>query len=270
MKVRTTRSKLQFTFSLFAICAIPFCVAAQQPFITDDTDVTEKGKFHLEIINELDKLQPSSLPLRYQNATRATIAYGLAENVELSVASVFLTVASRESPRVVAGIGDTTIAVKYNFRKEKENSRLPAMTLSAYVQTPTGDSNRGLGSGVVDYGIIGIAQKTISEKNVVRANAGILFSGNTLNGALGIAVVRGKVYTGAVSYVRTINEKLQLGVELTGAVTASFELSKGQLQSQFGGNYQIGKNTTLDFGVIAGRFAASPRVGFQFGFSHDF
>jgi len=63
---------------------------------------------------------------------------------------------------------------------------------------------------------------------------------------------------------------LQLGAEVTGALTNNFQLSRGQLQTQFGGNYELGKNFTLDFGVIAGRFAASPRVGLLIGTSIDF
>jgi len=47
-------------------------------------------------------------------------------------------------------------------------------------------------------------------------------------------------------------------MELTGAVTSNFQLSKGQLQALAGGNYAIRKNLTLDFGLVAGRFAASP------------
>ncbi len=256
--------------SLLGVCLMPALLIAQQPFLTDDANVTDRGRFHVEIINEFDWLQRSSAPLRYQNATRMTLAYGLAENLEISVTGAFLTVISHERPRAVAGYGDTTLSAKYNVLRESEGSSRPALTISGYIQTPTGDTGRGLGSGVVDYGIIGIAQKTYRDKNVFRINSGILLSGNTLTGAIGIAVVRGRVYTGGLSYVRTVNDRLQLGAELTGAMTGSFDLSRGQLQTQFGGNYQIGTHTTLDFGVIVGRFAASPRAGLQIGFSHDF
>ena len=243
---------------------------AQQPFFTDDADVTEKGKFHFELTNEFDKLPVSSLPVKYQNGTRATLAYGLAENLEISVGGQFLTLASDESPRLIGGTGDTTFAVKYNFLRERESSSLPALTISGYVQIPTGNSNRSLGSGVIDYGINGIAQKTFKEKNIFRVNVGCIFAGNTVTGVLGISSVRGYVFTGGASYVRNISEKLHLGGEITGAVTSNFRLSKGQLQTQFGGNYQLKKNITLDFGFILGRFAASPRFGFQVGTSIDF
>ncbi|MEP6902379.1 MAG: hypothetical protein ABJA66_11560 [Actinomycetota bacterium] len=59
-------------------------------------------------------------------------------------------------------------------------------------------------------------------KNTFRANAGYPFAGNTLNDVLGISSVRGYVFTGSVSYVRKISEKLQLGGELAGAVTNNF------------------------------------------------
>jgi hypothetical protein len=138
------------------------------------------------------------------------------------------------------------------------------------VQIPVGSVSRGFGSGVFDYGANAIAQKTLRENNVFRVNAGLIFSGNTSTGALGIADSRGQVFTGGASYVRKINDRLQLGAEITGAVANNFQLSKGQLQTQFGGNYQIDKKTTFDFGIIAGRFAASPRLGFQLGFARDF
>ena len=266
MKVKNT-----FLFPVIFFC-IAAGIYAQPPFVTDDADVTEKGKFHLEITNELDWLQTSALPVKYQNGTRVTAAYGVVKNVEVNVSVPILTlfIDRRDSSRFVTGIGDTSWGVKYNFLKEREDSRLPALTISGYVQLPTGDQNRSLGSGVADFGFYGVAQKSIGQKNTVRLNLGYIASGNTVEGGLGISLVRGGVFTGGASYVRKINEKLQLGAELTGAVTNNFRLSRGQLQTQFGGNYQLGEKITLDFGLIAGRFTASPRLGFQLGTSIDF
>lgn len=259
-------------FSVISTMLLLFVLSAraQQPFIVDDADVTEKGKFHLEVANEIDKLQASALPSDYQNATRAVFSYGLTKNLEISVGGQFLMIASRENPRLIGGIGDTHLGLKYKLREEKEGSRLPAFAVSAYLQIPTGSARRGLGSGVADFGINGIAQKTHREKNVFRLNAGVLFSGNTVAGALGFAPVRGQVFTGGFSYVRKISGKLQLGGEITGAAANNFQISKGQLQTQFGGNYQFSKKASFDFGIIFGRYAASPRVGLQLGASIDF
>jgi len=37
-----------------------------------------------------------------------------------------------------------------------------------------------------------------------------------------------------------------------------------------GGNYALSKKMTFDFGIVGGRYAASPRVGVQLGISVDF
>lgn len=247
-------------------------IKAQQPFVTDNTDVTAKGKFHFEAFERQDLLQRSSFPAKRQNIAAFTLAYGLLENLEISVSAPFLTIIN--DPRAASyhfagGVGDSSIGVKYNFRKEKEESRIPALSVSGFVQFPTGNARKQLGSGVTDYGINGIAQKTIHKKNVARVNAGMFFAGNTFSGVEGF-VARGTILTGGASLVRTFTEKLQLGVEMTGAAPSNFRLSAGQLQFQAGGNYNLRKNMTLDFGVISGRFAASPRVGGQLGVSIDF
>jgi hypothetical protein len=77
------------------------------------------------------------------------------------------------------------------------------------------------------------------------------------------------VFTGGGSLVKQFTPKLDLGFEVTGAVTKTFLLGKGQLQAQVGGNYLIKRNMTFDFGVVAGKFA-SARVGAQVGLSIDF
>jgi hypothetical protein len=78
------------------------------------------------------------------------------------------------------------------------------------------------------------------------------------------------VLTGGGSLVKQFTPKLDLGVELTGAITSNLQLGKGQLQTMVGGNYALSKKLTFDFGVVGGRYAASPRVGVQLGISVDF
>jgi hypothetical protein len=244
---------------------------AQQPFVTDNADVTDKGKLHLQIADEYDLLQRALYPAKTQNTFGAELDYGLWKNVEIGFAPALLALRSARvvSPQTVSGVGDSTLHVKYNFLKEREGSRLPAMTVSGVVQFPTGDAQKQLGTGLYDYYVNGIMQKSLSEKTKVRLNGGILFAGNTINGLLGIRT-RGKVFTGGGSIVKQYTKRLDLGVEVTGALASNFQLSKGQLQTLVGGNYAVRKKMTLDFGLVAGRFAASPRVGAQLGVSIDF
>jgi hypothetical protein len=265
--------KLRFVILLVGLsfCCYPGVCKAQQPFITDDADTTPKRKFHFEFSNEFDWLQSSAFPAVRQNTADSEIAYGLFEDVEISLAAPLLTIFSARgtTPRRLSGLGDMSASVKYNFLKESEKSRRPAMAVTVNLELPTGDTNRQLGSGLTDVFINGILQRSLTSKTKLRINSGVLFSGNTTTGAIGIRS-RGTVFTSSGSVVRQFAPKLQLGGELAGAFARNALLGKGQLQAMFGGNYQFRTNASFDFGVIAGKYDASPRYGIQVGMSIDF
>jgi hypothetical protein len=246
-------------------------VSAQQPFNTDDSDVTPKHHFHFEASNEYDWLQRSAFPSLEQNTADFEVDYGLFEGLEIGIEAPWLAIFSdgRNAPRTVAGLGDTNLSAKYNFHKEREGSRWPAMSVALNIELPTGDVKRQLGSGLTDVFVNGVLQKSLTSKTKLRLNGGILFSGNETTGVIGIKT-RGTVLTGGASLVREFNPKLQLGIEVTGAVNKNLQLGKGQLQTLIGGNYFLRQNVSLDFGVVGGRYIASPRAGIQVGVSIDF
>ena len=78
------------------------------------------------------------------------------------------------------------------------------------------------------------------------------------------------MFTANGSLVRDFTPRLRLGAELFGAVTNNFALSRGQLMGQIGGGYALTEKLELTFGVLAGRFPASPSAGIQLGFAYDF
>jgi hypothetical protein len=244
---------------------------AQQPFVTDDADVTAKGKFHFEFSNEFDLLQPAAFPNLRQNTASFELDYGLLKNVEVDIEAPLIMILNARGvtqPRAF-GPGDTRFSVKYNFLKEHDGSRRPALAASFSIELPTGDAARQLGSGVTDFTLNGILQKRVTKRSTWRVNAGMIFSGNTLTGAVGI-VTRGPIFTGGTSLVRKFTPRLDMGAEVTGAFTRKFNPGRKQLQAQVGGNFHLRDNLSLDFGIIAGHFDASPRLGAQLGFSLDF
>ena len=244
----------------------------QLPFYTDDADTTPKGKFHLEIYNEHDVLQRSAYPAKRQNTVVFTIDYGITDRLEFGVNAPLITLINSNvvSPRTVSGVGDTQFGLKYNFLNEREGSKRPAITAVFYVEAPTGDSKKQLGSGLTDYLLYGVLQKSLTKRTKGRLNGGILFSGNNSTGLIGIETERGHIYTGNASIVREFSDRLTLGAELFGAVASSFALDRGQLTTQVGGDYAFTKKLTLSFGLLAGRYSSSPRIGAQMGFAYDF
>ncbi|MFN2454060.1 MAG: hypothetical protein ABR577_07545 [Pyrinomonadaceae bacterium] len=116
-------------------------------FYTDDADVTAKRKFHFQFGNEYDILQRSAYPGLRQNTAAFELDYGLLENVEIGVDAPLIAISNAHgtNPRLPFGYGDTDFHVKYNFYKEREASKLPAMTVNLSVEIPTGNSRKQLG-----------------------------------------------------------------------------------------------------------------------------
>lgn len=249
--------------------SIAMPLAAQLPFYTDDPAVTERGKWHFEFFNEFDALQEQYPNVR-QNTANYKLNFGLPHNLELDVDAPYLAIFRVLGTQNATGAGDTNLGVKWNFHQEVKGSRVPALSASLYIEFPTGDANNQLGSGLTDYWLNLIAGKALTDKTRVRANLGYLFAGNTSTGALGIQSTRGHVYTGGLSVLHDFTPRLTLGSELYGGFTSNGNLGRSQLQFMIGGQYAIRNGLSFDFGLLGGKYIASPRVGGQIGISVDF
>lgn len=254
---------------MFCTFSIAESLVAQLPFYTDDPAVTERGKLHFEFFNEFDALQLQYPNIR-QNTANYKLNYGLPLNLELDLDAPYLAIYRAVGTPGSVGLGDTNLGLKWEFHKESPGSRLPALGASLYIEFPTGDSSRQLGSGLTDYWLNLIAQKSLSDKTRVNGNAGYLFAGNTSTGALGIQTARGHVFAGGLSILHDFTAQLTLGVEVYGGYTNNADLGRSQLQAMAGGQYKIRDGMTVDIGVLGGKYIASPRIGVQIGFSVDF
>lgn len=266
----TSEFRLVLLLSLLLIPASE--VYCQLPFYTDDADVTDKGKFHIEFSNEHGWLQKSSDPAKRQNTSIFTINYGLTERIEVGLNTPFIKIfnARASSSGSPSGVGDIQLGMKVKIREERDASSLPAMSIVFYVDAPTGSSNKQIGSGATEYWLYGVVQKSLTERTVGRLNGGILFAGSDSGGPSGIQAARGQVFTANGSLVREFSPKLKLGVELFGGVTNNFNLGRGQLEAQVGGTYAVREDFAFTFGVLAGRFPASPRLAIHVGAAYDF
>jgi hypothetical protein len=242
---------------------------AQLPFYTDDTSVTERGKWHFEFFDEYDSLQ-LQYPNQNQNTANFKLNYGLPHNLEVDVDSPYLSIYRTAGNQGSTGVGDTNLGLKMNFRKESPNSRLPALAASFYIELPTGEVSQQLGSGLEDYWLNLIAQKSLSPKTRVTGNLGYLFAGNTSTGAIGTQTTRGHVFPGGVSLLHDFSPSLTLGAEIFAAYDVSGSVGKSQFQTMAGGQYTVRKGLSFCFGILGGRYVASPRLGGQIGFAVDF
>lgn len=259
--------------SVFLLTVVfPLTVYCQFPFFTDDADTTQRGKFHLEFSNEHDWLQESSRPGIRQNTSVLTLNYGVTDRLEVGINVPFTRISNHRESRLgsPSGIGDIQFGVKAKLHEEREQSSLPALSVVFYVAAPNGSIRKQIGLGVPNYWLYGVVQKSLTKRTVGRLNGGVLFAGNRSIGQSGIRTARGQVFTGTGSLIRDFTPRLKLGVELIGGVSNNFNLSRGQLEAQIGGSYLLRDDFAVTFGVLAGRFPASPRVGVQVGLAYDF
>ncbi len=251
-------------------CILCVCeqLHAQLPFYTDDAAVTARGNWHLEFFDEHDALQ-LQYPNKRQNTANFRVNYGLPHNLELDVDFPILSIYRIGGKQPSTGVGDTNLGIKTAFRKESPTSRVPALAASFYTEFPTGDTSQQLGSGLTDYWLNMIAQKSLSPKTRLTGNLGYLFAGNTSTGALG-TTTRGHVMPGGLSLQHDFRPSLTLGAEVFGAYSGNGTLAKSQLQAMAGGHYVIRNRLSFCFGILGGKYVASPRFGGQMGFTMDF
>src|SRR5215469_3143199 len=262
------------TRSLLLMCALcalcPPRLQAQLPFYTDDPSVTEKGKWHFEFFDEYDALQHPQFPNLQQNTTNYKLNYGLPYNLELDLDAPYLSIFRATGIQNSNGVGDTNLGVKWNFHKAAPKSHIPSLSTSLYIEFPTGSTRQQLGSGLIDYWLNFIAQEPLTDKTRINVNIGFLFAGNTSTGVLGIQTTRGHVYPGGLSLLHDFTPRLTLGGEIYGGFADNKGLGRSQLQGLIGGQYAVRNGLSFDFGLLGGKYIASPRIGGQIGFSMDF
>lgn len=260
-------------FVVAALAAVAWCgstrpARAQQPFLVDDAEVTPGRGWHVELSSQVDVLRPAARPARWQNVFEWEVNYGAGGRVELAaLLPVVSLVSDAAGGRTSAhGIGDATLAAKWRLTSDPAAAH--ALALSATLEVPSGSQRRGLGTGLVDYGLNLVSQHQLHPRVVVRVNGGALLAGNTQTGAVGIRE-RGTVLTTGASVVTPLTARAQVGGELTMAWSQKATLGGSAIGWQVGTNITVRDGATLDASVLGGWFAASPRVGVQLGMSLD-
>jgi len=252
----------------FAACAGP--LLGQLPFYTDDSEVTDPGKLHFEFFNEHDGLQSSQYPDLRQNTANFKFNSGLPHKLELDFDVPYIAI-YRSSPQgqSATGLGDADMGIKWKFRTSPRPFS-PALAASLYIEFPTGNVRKQLGSGLRDYALNFITQEPFSDKTRLTLNLGFLFAGNTSTGVVGIQTTHGHVYTGGLSLLHDFTPRLTLGAEVYGGIADNKGLAKDQMQFMAGGTYTIRNGFSLAFALLGGKYAASPKIGGQIGFAVDF
>jgi hypothetical protein len=135
--------KLILLAALPAFAMAPPTLRAGPPYITDDPEPVDLHDWEV-IVSFLGFHDASGWS---GETPYVDINYGAFHNVQLHIAPALALSSGARSP-FQFGYGDTELGVKYRF--VDETPTCPQVAIYTLLEVPTGDSNRGLGSGNVD------------------------------------------------------------------------------------------------------------------------
>jgi len=149
---------------------------AAHPLITDDTGTQGKKKFQLETNGEYSHDDQDEGVTQKTTEIQATLSYGLNDSLDL-VLGIPYQYTKLEDPDAGAtedGVSDTSIELKWRFYEKGSLSFAlkPGMTL------PTGDDEKGFGTGKVTYSLYFIATHQI-RSFLFHLNLGYIRNENT-------------------------------------------------------------------------------------------
>jgi hypothetical protein len=166
---------------VFAVLLLPATAWAALPLITDDTATQGKGKSQLEVgaIYNRDNSSEDGIAIKENDyAFFSTLTYGITNRVDVSISLLYVWshVQTEGSNIATGGISDTALGVKWRlFEKDRVNFAVKPVML-----IPTGNEDKGLGTGRTRYGAYFIITKEF-DPWAIHANLGYIRNENKID-----------------------------------------------------------------------------------------
>jgi len=233
-------------FAVMVVAAIGAARAAH-PLITEDTGTQGAGGFQLELTGERardDDIAPGVL-----RATRpaAVLSYGVADTADLQVGAshLRLTLEDGGGTAADAGLADVSIDLKWRFLERGPLS----LGFKPGVTIPTGDSDRGLGSGRWTVGALGILSYEPGPL-AFHSHAGYRYNNNLLG-------ERRSLWHFSGALVLQATERLKLVADLAYDTNPFPGGGRSLVHSVLGAIFGATKDVDLDAGMKLGHGTAA-------------
>ena len=229
--------------SLFFMFCIPSLVYSARPLSVDDAGTVDLGICETEvgIGYEQDRKENGEFELSL------TIKHGLTERMDLGVSLPYVMTSPKDG-NGERGMGDGELATKLNLLKEGD--RTPGFSVTFGIIMDTGEENKGIGSGEIDYNFNSILSKELQFI--------------TLHGNLGYTA-KAKTASFGVALEYPAHERLNLVAELRGE-----NKSDSPIEGLIGANFSARENLTLDFGIGTGLNDYGSRLNLTGGLTFSF
>ncbi len=224
---------------------------AMHPLITDDTGTQGKGRFQLEVNGEYGHDKDSGITTKTIQLA-STLTYGVIDPLDVILGIPYQRNRMEETGSVTKrdGISDISLEMKWRFYEKDGLS----FALKPGITFPTGDEEKGLGSGRVTYHLFFIGTKEMKPW-AFHLNLGYIRNENKLdeNENLWHASVASTVEV--IKDLKVVgNIGIESNTERNAAVHPAFILG--------GLVYSISENFDIDFGVKGG--ITKPETDYSF------
>ena len=132
-----------FRLLVAALYCCPLAVFAGPPFMTDDPEPVEYQHWEIYVASQHTKTSEGWAG----SPAMIEVNYGVISNVQLHVIAPLAYLAPTHG-NTCFGYGDMELGAKYRFIQETPDC--PQVGIFPLLEVPTGDHNRGLGSGHLD------------------------------------------------------------------------------------------------------------------------
>jgi hypothetical protein len=219
---------------LLLILALPMTVHAAHPLISEDTATQGRGNFELEIGNAWTR---DGSDRSYELGPQ--LSYGILPQLDAILRPTWLDQRSTIDGEVfhARGAGDTAADLKWRFFERDKLS----LAVRAGVSAPTGDADRGLGSGKPTYHGLLVASIDLAP---IALHTNIGYTRNRAD-----PTERRDLYHVSAAAVWTLNEAWRvLLAELAGDTNVDNTQSVWPAVARVGAIYTVKKGFDIDIG----------------------
>lgn len=229
---------------------------AARPLVTEDAVVAGKGVTQLEMGVDYtkagDREEGTTLLLSPIN--------GITEDTEFSLNIPYI-IAEPYDPAKVDGWGDTSFIMKHLLVAEGEAT--PAFLIGMALKLPTGDQDKGLGTGETNLGFLGALTKNFNPATI-HLNIGYTFVGNQNKSRDNNEVNYG------IAGEYAIGNKFRVVGELYGLYHPDYKAAEIERRVLLGLTYRSDDTFTFDLAAKRGFEGTGDEYGFIGGLTITF
>lgn len=261
--------KKYVTAAALLCCAAP--AYAAHPLVTDDTGTQGTGGWQVECTTEFSSNRETDGGIRIkerENEAAMVLSYGISDGIDIVAGLPYLWYQVTENQLVSAdesGIGDMTLELKWRLYENKKSGF--SLALKPGISLPSGDADRGLGTGRVTGGAVLIATKEFGPLTL-HANAG--YHRNAYKLDEDAAACNKHIWSASLAGEYAFSEKLRAVADI-GLETAEEKGSRTHPVFLIGGLiYSVTEDFDFDLGIKSGLNDAEPDTAVLLGVAARF